>query len=116
MHGPRYHLLGVFFVLGSVAMFVPIRFSTNSGLWDRLMDPLHVPFFGGLTWLLTLGNPLGIVGHRPRLVAAIVLSILAAAAVEIIQPLTGRQESWLDLRDGLLGIVLTAALLWRPAG
>ena len=114
MHGPRYRLFGVAFILGAVAMLVPIRIQNNSGFWDRVMDPLHTPFFGALTWLFTAANPLGIVGRRPRLVVAIVLTLLAAAAVEIIQPLTGRQESWLDFWDGVLGVVLAGTLLWHP--
>ena len=116
MHAPRYRLLGVAFVLGALAMFMPIRIAINGGFWDRVLDTLHVPFFGGLAWLINVANPLGIVGHRPRLIAAVALSTLAAGAVEIIQPYTGRQESWLDFRDGVLGILLVAALLRQPSG
>lgn len=114
MHGPRYRLLGVFFALGSVAMFVPIHFATHEALWERLMDPMHIPFFGGLTWFLTVANPLGVVGHRPRLIVCILLAAGAACAVEIIQPLTGRQESFEDLRDGCFGIALAGTALWHP--
>ena len=114
MHAPRYRLLGVFLVLGALAMFLPIRFAVNEGFWERLMDPMHIPFFGGLTALLALTNPLGIVGHRPRLIATMLLAFFAAAAVEIIQPFVGRQESFDDLRDGVFGIALAGSALWKP--
>ena len=114
MHGPRYRLFGVFFVLGALAMFMPIRFPVNEGFWERLMDPTHIVFFGGVTWLLTFTNPLGIVGHRPRLIVAMLLAFFTAAAVEIIQPIFGRQESFDDFRDGVFGIALVGSALWQP--
>lgn len=114
MHGPRYRLLGVFFVLGAIVMLIPIHFPIYEAFLERLMDPMHIVFFGGVTWLLTVGNPLGIVGHRPRLVIAMLLATGLAVAVEVIQPLTGRQESFDDFRDGMFGILLVGSALWQP--
>jgi hypothetical protein len=114
MHGPRYRLLGVFFVLGTVVMLIPFHFPVYEAFLERLLDPMHIVFFGGVTWLLTVGNPLGIVGHRPRLVCAMLLAAGVAATVEIIQPLTGRQESFEDLRDGIFGILLVGSAMWLP--
>ena len=114
MHGPRYRVLGVFFVLGAIVMLVPIHFPVYGPFLERFLDPMHMLFFGGVTWLLTVGNPLGIVGHRPRLVCAMLLAAGIAATVEIIQPLTGRQESFDDLRDGIFGILLVGSAMWLP--
>jgi hypothetical protein len=114
MHQPRYRWFGIFVLLGAVVMFMPIHFKVHEAFWERLLDPSHILFFGGVTWLITATNPLGIVGHRPRLIAAMVLATMLAAAVEILQPLTGRQQSMDDFRDGCFGIVLAGSAMWAP--
>jgi hypothetical protein len=114
MHQPRYLLFGVFFVLGTLAMFVPIHFATHEAFWDKLLDPSHMLFFGGVTWLLVVTNPLGIVGHRPRLIVAMTFATGLAAAVEILQPLTGRDQSMGDFREGTFGVMLVGAAMWTP--
>jgi hypothetical protein len=91
-------------------LFVPIGWRYNTPLWTSLLDLAHVPFFAALTIFLHAINPLGLVMPRQRLVGAALLALACAAATEIIQPLTGREESLVDFRNGCAGIVL--AVLW----
>lgn len=101
--------------LALLALFAPIRFSVHTEFWERLMDAVHLPFFAAFTFFVAAANPLGLVDRRQRITCAGVTALLVAAAVEAIQPATGREESFVDLCNGIFGIALAVAWLhlWR---
>ena len=106
------------FVLTVLTLLVPMPAHLNSEFWERLMDVVHIPFFGLLTFFLHATNPAGLVMPRQRRVAAALLAFILAALTEVVQPYTGREESLIDLRNGIFGIVLayfTLAALPRIA-
>lgn len=101
----------VVFAVAVAALFVPIRFTINAEFWERLMDAVHVPFFAAFTGFLFAVNPTRSPSEQRRIVMAAVLAAAFAGAVEVIQPLTGRNESFIDFRNGLLGILCATAWL-----
>ncbi len=102
-------------IMSSLALLVPIRISSNAEFWNRLMDVAHIPFFAAFTVFMYASDPLGLAMPRQRLAAAALLALLLAGATEIIQPMTGREESYIDFRNGFFGIVLAyLAMRWAP--
>ncbi|MEO8352170.1 MAG: hypothetical protein ABI680_10610 [Chthoniobacteraceae bacterium] len=112
MDRPRYRLLFGGLLFGAIVLFCPLHLTVNATFWYFVLDAAHVPLFATATWLVAASNPLGIVGDRARIVCAAILTLLAAIVIEILQPLTGREESLTDLRNGTLGIALGVAFLW----
>ena len=118
MHRPRYRLLFGGLLFGVIVLFCPLHLTVNATFWYFVLDAAHVPLFAAATWLIAASNPLGIVGDRARIVTAAILALMTAITVEILQPLTGREESLTDLRNGLLGIAVGVSFLWpasKPA-
>ena len=92
------------------AFFFPIRFETDALFYIRLMDAAHLPAFFALTLFAHAFWPWEVAPCRRRLLAAGSMAGLSAA-IEIIQPLTGRSESFTDLVNGMMGILLALVLL-----
>jgi hypothetical protein len=89
-----------------VALFWPIRFKVDSAFWERLMDGMHLPLFFAVTLWLEMLWPKS---EPPIRILKIALTAIAIAGlVELIQPLTGRSDSIVDFRNGILGAVLGA--------
>lgn len=101
-------------LLAAAALLVPLG-SPNDPLRHDLLDATHLPFFAALTLFLYTTNPLGLVMPGQRRGGAALLAALIAMATEIVQPLTGREESLTDLFYGSGGILLAWLLLrWAP--
>ena len=96
--------------VAAVLLFLPIEPLTRGRLADFLHDFLHVPLFGGFTYLLLriAGKP-DRAGLRAGLLTGVM--ILLSVLVEMAQPFTGREGG---LRDVLLGAAgcLAALMLY----
>ena len=71
----------------------------------------HTMAFAAILWAFWIWAP------RVSLLVLSLVVLALGAAVELIQPLTGRSASWTDLGADLIGILLCAAalVLWRRA-
>ena len=92
------------------AFFLPIRFETDALFYIHLMDAAHLPVFIALTLFAHAYWPWEVAPCRRRLLAAGSMAGISAA-IEIIQPLTGRSESFTDFVNGMMGILLALVLL-----
>jgi hypothetical protein len=90
------------------AAFWPIHFAVDKEFCDRLLDAGHLPLFGSLALVFHVTLPVQRPGSVAHSVRSAALSILVAATVELVQPLVGRTESWLELRNGIFGALLGA--------
>ncbi len=103
--------LAGFFLLVIFLCFWPFRFENDSAVWDRLMDACHIPLFGSVALVLYWNIPnSGCYGWRHALKTGF-LTCLMAALVEVIQPYTGRTESFDDFRNGFFGVVIALAAI-----
>ena len=90
--------------------FIPFHFETDALFYIHLMDASHLPIFLGLTLFAYRYWPWELVPRRRRLAAAGSM-LMFSGAIEIIQPLTGRSESWTDLTNGVVGILIALLFL-----
>lgn len=112
MNGPRYGLLFLGFLFGLPAFFIKFGLWTDYLFWEHFFDFSHVPLFAGATLWLAACNPLGLVSTWQRRCFAIAAAVISAAAVELIQPATGRSASWVDFFNGLCGIAIAGLILF----
>ena len=90
-------------------LLAPLDNSYRALWYGELQDACHVPLFFVLTLLLAYAWP-------GRQFAVVAVAAGLAAAIEVVQPLTGRSASWRDLLYGLIGVTLAAlwmARSWR---
>jgi VanZ family protein len=92
------------------SFFIPFRFEDDAEFYIRLMDAVHLPGFFALTMFAHRFWPWEAQSCRRRIRAALAVAVFCAA-VEIIQPLTGRSASLVDLLNGIAGILLAFILL-----
>ncbi len=90
---------------------LPLGSNRDSPLMRAIFDAGHFPLLGVFTAvcfvLLAVGR-----FARFRLGAAVLLGLLAALAVELVQPWIGRTSSVRDFLIGLLGVFTTATAVW----
>lgn len=93
----------IYAALAFVFVFLfPFPSGGNKFLWKHVFDAGHFALF----FALSVGTYFWFRQFRdfPSAVSrSLFLSIFVAAAIEIIQPLTGRSGSWVDLLNGSLG-------------
>lgn len=77
--------------------------------WTHAMDAAHHPAAALVVAVLAWAGPATWTRKR-RALAAFAAVALAAVAVEIVQPLVGRQAEWGDLLAGVIGSASAAAL------
>lgn len=108
MRRPGHVGLAAGLILAGAALITPVSFAHNEPLWRRLMDVGHLPMGFALTLLFEAANPFR--ARRPAvcLAVAALASVLFGAAAELIQPLTGREESLVDFTNAAMG----AAMAW----
>jgi hypothetical protein len=100
-------LLALFLIL----FFVPLPDSFKRMRWLSIpSDLVHVPLLGLLTWALQARGPL-----RGRPVAAAVATVLVGLAIELVQSVTGRSMSLVDLALDASGAGLAVCLARRRA-
>lgn len=85
---------------------------TESPVVQRGYDALHLPLFGLAAAAVYILLPVGLSRGRRALIV-VVGGLALAAAVELIQPFTGRGASWRDFFHGALGVGLA---VWWVAG
>ena len=86
----------------------PLDNSANREFWSRLFDAGHFAFFAFLVILLHQHQEI----VRIRLLHFSLAIVALAAAIEIIQPLSGRSASIIDFIYSLLGASCGLAGLW----
>lgn len=79
------------------ALFMPLPHEWSAGWRGELLNRMHAPLFALFGILLP-----------PRKAW---ITLLIAAAVELVQPWFGRSASWTDLGWGVLGVM--TALIWH---
>ena len=102
---------------GFAAMLPLPAFLSSGAVSHRVCDALHLPMFAFVALALhPLLSP--DINRRRRLLLTALISSSLAAAVELIQPCTGRNASWRDFGFGMIGIGLALWLLsrYRTAG
>ncbi len=90
---------------------LPLGSNRDSPLMRAAFDAGHFPLlavFTAVCFLLLAGGRVA----RFRLGVAIFLGVLAALAVELVQPWIGRTSSVRDFLIGLLGVFTTATAVW----
>lgn len=102
--------LSLVVALALVLFLAPLDFIPETTLWKRLGDAMHVPL------LALIATGLWMVARRSHtfersLISSHLAAALCAAAIEVLQPFTGRTASPADLLNGLAGIALSAAAL-----
>jgi hypothetical protein len=98
--------------LCAAGFFIPFRFDTDALFYIHLMDAAHLPAFFALTLFAHRFWPWETGACRRRIFSAGAIA-LASTAIEVVQPLFGRSESWTDLINGISGIFL--AVVWLAA-
>lgn len=106
-------------VLAAVVAMVPLFF-VDLGPWRRVFAPElhvfgHVAFFLLLGWLLMRSAALRPYRFPVRAGVVVLGSLVAGAAIELLQPYFGRGAGLQDLWQNLLGTALAVALS-APAG
>ncbi len=107
---PRWALIVVAGVLLAFPL-LPLGSNRDSPLMRAVFDAGHFPLlavFTAVCFTLLAGGRLA----RFRLGAAVALGLLAALAVELIQPWIDRTSSVRDFLIGLLGVFTTATAVW----
>lgn len=98
-----------FLTLFIFGLLYPFKFGYHDVVIKRVGDALHLPLFLILTIVIW---KICVVKLRWSGVAAVLLaagvSVALAYLTEYVQPLTGRSESWADLRNGMLGVLVFA--------
>ncbi len=113
-HPIRWRLLLAGFLITTPPLFVPFHFADNREFWERLMDAVHLPYFAGITILVYLALRVECLCLPRRVFVAGTATLAWAAAVEFLQPLTGRTKDIVDFRNGALGIALAICFLLWP--
>lgn len=113
---PRLRLrAGALLLLFLVLFFVPLPDEWKRCRWLYIpSDLVHVPLLGLLAWGLAARGPL-----RGRPWAAAGLTVLVGLAIELVQSVTGREMSLIDLALDASGAGLAVCWArrraWRPA-
>ena len=108
-HRPQWLLAALVCIAG---FFIPFRFATDQAFYIHLMDAAHLPVFCALTLFAHAFCPWELPPCRRRIFAAGGMAVLSGL-IEIIQPLAGRSHSWIDLTNGLAGILIALLFLVR---
>ncbi len=102
---------GIYAALLFVFLFLfPFPSGGNKFLWKHVFDAGHFAMFfllcvGIYLWLRQQATP------AKEIIRSLFFSTLVAASIEIIQPLTGRSASFVDLLNGFLGALTASYLL-----
>jgi hypothetical protein len=100
-------VVSVFSTLFIFGLLYPFKFGYHDVVIKRFEDALHLPIF--LLLAVFFRFSLTEILKWNSVLAAVVATAAAASTaylVESIQPLTGRSGSWIDLRNGILGILV----------
>jgi VanZ family protein len=93
-----------------ILFFVPLGSGRHNLIEERLSDAAHVMLFFILS--LLLGNlRLPPLIPNVRSINGCLWALLFAVGIELTQPLTGRSASWVDLENGLLGVLSAVAFV-----
>lgn len=98
-------------LLGVALFLAPVEFSGNRAFLAALFDGLHLPGFALFTLAFYHLFRLFPKSRGRALWGAVASATALALAVEGLQSLTGRTPSWMDMRNGLIGIGLTAGAI-----
>ncbi len=99
---PKARLI-IFGVIVCVLLFSPINHRAHTVFLNRLLDAGHFPFF----FLVTL-----VINYYLSSRKAIIFSLLVVVLSEAIQPLFNRSTTWVDLENGLLGVLLAGLFIF----
>ena len=78
----------------------PFSFAEESLLWRRIFDGGHYLLF----LLLAIAIHSSIKDKRRAFISTVIICLALCAAIEFLQPLSGRTTSAADIKNGLLGI------------
>jgi VanZ family protein len=111
-------VLGATAALIIVACFTPARARTDAKFWGHIFDVGHIPLWAWLAAALLYALPRRVQPFARRSAAAFALAVVAAVAVELLQPQFGRSASIGDVVNDVIGagLALTGLAAWRRSG
>ena len=108
----EYRRLGFILVFFLIGLLYPFQYGYRDVVIQRFGDALHLPLFFVIAALaFRFLMVFKAMSSALAICCAAGVAMVIDVAIEVIQPFTGRSESWIDLRNGLTGIAIF--VLWK---